>query len=502
MKQISPLLLVDFYKQSHVHMYPEGLQLLFSNFTPRKTRMKGVNYMVHFGMQYFVKEYLIDQWNKNFFERPKDEVMNEFKNFMEKTLGPLPSYDHIEKLHDLGYLPLSIWALPEGTRVPMRVPSFVIYNTHKDFAWMTNFLETLTSNVLWSMCTTATIADQYKKLFSAAALETTGSPFCNFQAHDFAMRGYSSVETTGTSGAGHLLSFMGTDSIPAIQFLRDYYGADMDKELIGTSVPATEHSVMTSYGKEKEIDAFERLLTLYPSGILSIVSDSFDLWAVCTKFLPKLKEKILARDGKLVIRPDSGNPVDIICGTEKTLTNINWSGKPSTEMHKKECEMKGVVELLWDVFGGTVNEQGYKVLDSHIGVIYGDSITLDRAREINERLKAKGFASTNWVAGVGSFTYQYNTRDTFGSAIKATYCEVEKDGVIEKRNIFKDPITDDGTKKSATGLLAVYDSPYGLLLREKATWEEVKNCAFVNIFENSKLKNEVTLAEIRERLKQ
>ena len=241
-----------------------------------------------------------------------------------------------------------------------------------------------------------------------------------------------------------------------------------------------------------EYATFKELLKTYPTGILSIVSDTFDLWQVCVDYLPRLKEEILARDGKVVIRPDSGDPVDIICGL------LPYSSELSAE-EMRHPSYKGVIELLWDVFGGTINEQGYKVLDSHIGAIYGDSITLDRAEQIFKRLESKGFASTNIVLGVGSFTYQFNTRDTFGFAMKATYVEVEGNG----REIFKDPITDDGTKKSATGLLHVTKSnENGYMLVDKVTWDNEKNGELKAIYINGQFENQTTLTEIRERLKQ
>jgi len=272
--------------------------------------------------------------------------------------------------------------------------------------------------------------------------------------------------------------------------LEKYYSANIETELVGSSVPASEHSVMTSYGKEDELGAFKRLLEQFPSGIISVVSDSFDLWKVLTEFLPELKEQILARDGKLVVRPDSGDPVDIICGKETSFDN-----------GESVAELKGVIELLWDVFGGTLvtGEDGrpYKMLDSHIGAIYGDSITLDRATQICERLKAKGFATTNIVLGVGSYTMNYNTRDSLGIAVKSTYCEVG--GVA--REIFKDPITDDGTKKSAKGLTAVFKNEKGdFYLKDQATWAEVESCELKTVFKDGKLFNEPSLSEIRKRL--
>jgi nicotinamide phosphoribosyltransferase len=260
---------------------------------------------------------------------------------------------------------------------------------------------------------------------------------------------------------------------------------------------------MCAGGKEDEIDTFRRLLDTYPTGILSVVSDTWDLWKVCTEHVVTLKEEIMARDGKLVIRPDSGNPVDILCGT---LTPYDSS--TGEDYHKSyRVREKGVIELLWDVFGGTINEQGYKVLDPHIGAIYGDSITIDRADEICSRLEAKGFASTNVVLGIGSFTYQYNTRDTFGFAMKATYVEVNKpkfegDFNPEGREIFKDPITDDGTKKSATGLLCVtFNEEKEIYLVDKVDWEHEYEGLLQTIYIDGEFDNITTLTDIKSRLK-
>ena len=382
-------------------MYSPNMTLLYSNLTPRKSRIPGVEKMVFFGLQYFIKEYLINQWDELFFKKPIEEVIVNYAHFITLTLGTKEvEIKHIKDLHDLGHLPLEIKALPEGSLVPMRVPCLTIKNTEPRFGWLVNFLETCLSNVIWSPCTTATIALEYRKLLNNFA-EMTGADkgFIQFQAHDFAQRGYSSVETSMTSGAGHLLSFVGTDTIPAILFLQEYYDADIKKELVGTSVPATEHSIMCVNAAEMgELESFKDLIqNVFPSGIISIVSDTWDLWKVCTEYLTELKDVILARDGKVVIRPDSGDPIDIICGTgEKIVLNFG-----EEDFEKLSSIGKGVIELLWDVFGGTTNEKGYKVLDPHIGAIYGDSITLERAREILERLKSKGFASSNIVFGVG-----------------------------------------------------------------------------------------------------
>ncbi|MEO7490712.1 MAG: nicotinate phosphoribosyltransferase, partial [Ferruginibacter sp.] len=345
----NPFLLTDYYKVGHVFQYPDKTELVYSNLTPRNSRLKDINEMVFFGLQYFTKEYLISYFNENFFDQPLDAVMQNYKRRIATSIGALPTYEHLEKLHRLGYLPIEIKALPEGSKVPMKVPCITLVNTLPEFYWLTNFLETLLSAIVWQPCTSATIAHAYRKLLDKYAAET-GVPadFVQWQGHDFSFRGMSSLETAMLSGMGHLLSFTGTDTIPAIDGLEQYYNANAEKELIGGSVAATEHSVMCSGSKDGELETFKRLITkVYPAGIVSIVSDTWDLWKVCTEYLPALKGDILNREGKVVIRPDSGDPVKIICG--------NPDGKTI-------AEQKGVVELLWDVFGGTITAQGYKLL--------------------------------------------------------------------------------------------------------------------------------------------
>lgn len=483
MMNINPFLLTDYYKVGHIFQYPDKTQLVYSNLTPRKSRLKDIDEMVFFGLQYFIKEYLVSYFNDNFFEQPKEKVIAEYKRRITTSLGAgLPGYQHLEALHDLGYLPIEIKALPEGSRVPMRVPCLTIVNTLPEFYWLTNFLETLLSAVIWQPCTSATIAYEYRKLLDRYAKETgVDKAFVQWQGHDFSFRGMSSLETAITSGMAHLLSFTGTDTIPAIDALEKYYGANADTELIGGSVAATEHSVMCSGSKDGELETFKRLITeIYPSGIVSIVSDTWDLWKVCTEYLPALKKTILARDGKVVIRPDSGDPVKIICGNAGGTT---------------EAERKGVVELLWDVFGGTITPEGYKMLDGHIGAIYGDSINIERATAICEGLKAKGFAS-QVVFGIGSFTYQYNTRDTFGTAMKATYVVIDGEG----REIFKNPVTDDGTKRSATGLLQVKKENGIYVLHDQVNREQEKDSELTTVFIDGKLVKEYSLSEIRNQL--
>lgn len=572
---LTPMLLCDFYKLSHREQYPQGTEVIYSTWTGRTSRKDGIHNVVAFGFQSFVKEYLIDYFNENFFNKNKVDIVSEYTRIIKNTLGKtIVDTQHIEDLHDLGYFPIVIKAVPEGTLVPIRTPMLTIENTNPKFFWVTNFLETLMSCQLWQPITSATIALQYRKILNKYASETNGDlSGVQFQGHDFSMRGMSSVESAMLSGAGHLLSFTGTDSIPAISYLEQYYNADVEKELVGCSISATEHSVMCTYGYEEQIEAYKRLITeVYPDGFASIVSDTWDLWEVLDKIIKPLKTEILNRDGRIVIRPDSGDPVDIVCGKVqivdlsckeycKTLENCkNWMSEilledlrsktehgemgdsqvsgifkfdgntyeitvePFWDRYDKQyyyidgsevtkCkivelsnEQKGVVEILWDIFGGTITDKGYKQLDTHIGCIYGDAITTERCTQICERLKAKGFASTNMVFGIGSYTYQYNTRDTFGFALKSTYAKVNG----EERMLFKDPVTDNGVKKSQRGRVVVCNvsSDDDEVLGFKDGFnkqEEIEASAQYSnvlrtIFEDGVLTRDEKLADIRSRL--
>jgi len=544
--KIDPIQAIDFYKSGHKFQYPEGTEIVYSNFTPRSGRLankaqnaadKGA---VLFNLQGFAKWFLIDCFNENFFYKPKAEILKKYENRMKNSLV-MSEFDtsHIEALHDLGYLPIRIDALAEGSFVPYNVPMFTMVNTLPDFYWLTNYLESVISAEVWKSCTTATTALQYRLILQEYALKT-GSPldFVLWQGHDFSFRGQSGVHDASSSSAGHLLSFLGTDTIPAIDYLENYYsGLDT---FVGGSVPATEHSVMCMGGKESEIETFERLLNTYPTGVLSIVSDTWDFWKVISEYSVQLKPKILARKpnaiglAKVVFRPDSGDPADILCGREYKVINSDYTerdarddnetvlyyedtkefwevehedeygyGNESWYRHTnrikqlKEVEVKGAVEVLWDIFGGTITETGHKILDSHVGLIYGDSITIARAKDILSRLEAKGFASANVVFGIGSYTYQYVTRDTHGFAVKSTWGKINGE-VIE---IFKDPVTDSGVKKSAKGLLKVIKDENGSFkLLDQQQMKDMSNCEMQLVFCDGVLINETTLVEVRERI--
>lgn len=450
----NPMTLIDFYKADHRRQYPAGTSRVYSNMTPRSSRVEGQDRVVFFGLQAAIQRHLIDDM-RAFFAAPVDDVCERYAARINGALGPNSiGTDHIRALHALGYLPLEFRALPEGTAVPLRVPMFTVENTHDDFAWLVNYYETILSASVWGPCTSATYALRLKRLLLQYANDTGASTeFTNWQGHDFSMRGMMGVDAAAMSGAGHLLYFTGTDTVPALDWVETYYPTS---GFIGGSVAATEHSVMCAGGAENETETFERLLALYPAGIVSVVSDTWDLWHVLQTILPSLRTRIMAREGKMVIRPDSGDPVKIICGDPDAPAD-----SPAR---------KGVVQLLWEVFGGTVNTAGFRELDSHIGVIYGDSINYERAVAILEGLKAIGFTSSNIVLGVGSFSYQYVTRDTYGFAMKATHVVVDGVG----HSIFKKPATDDGQKNSATGYLSVFDGFGGLTLAQDVSRAEME----------------------------
>lgn len=492
--RIFPLHAADFYKTGHLKMYPQGTEYVYSNFTPRSDKLANMlagfdSKVVFFGLQGTIQWLLIDLWNAEFFHRPKDEVVGKFKRRMDGSLGAgAVATEHIEALHDLGFLPLHIKALPEGIRVNIGVPVFTVMNTDKRFYWLTNYIETMLSAESWKTITTATTAYEYRRLLDDYA-KRTGSPaeFVPWQGHDFSMRGMSGIHDAVKSGAGHLLSFAGTDCIGAIDYLEDYYGAA--SEFVGGSVPATEHSVMCMGGEEAEIETFRRLVQdLYPSGVVSIVSDTWDFWHVLTAYAPALKDVIEARApdalglAKVVFRPDSGDPEKIICGDPEAP-----DGTP---------EHRGAVQCLWDVFGGTVTATGHRMLNPRVGLIYGDSITLARASHILEGLDAQGFASGNVVFGIGSYTYQYVTRDTFGFAYKSTW------GVVggEPRKLFKDPVTDSGSKKSAKGLLRVERTDSCFALHDKQTLDEEGRGELRTVFMDGVAHSVESLSIIRARL--
>lgn len=566
---IKPLHSIDSYKLSHKPAYPIGTELVYSNLTPRSLQHLNVplqykeNVIAWVGGQATIQD-LIDLWDANFFSEDFETVDEFYKTRIAPFAGTDYDTAHIKELHELGYLPLEIRTLPEGTMVPAGVPVLTIVNTDKRFYWLTNYLETHLSAEIWKTPTAATLAYYYNKILKTWAEKTGGSvDFIPFQAHDFSHRGMSGSLDAAKTGVGHLAFSLGTDNIVSVDYIEYhyFYPEDHGKNLIGCSVPATEHSVATAYGKD-EREYLRRIVTeVYPKGIVSVVADSYDFFGFLTNHIAGLKEEILARGtdalgmSKVVVRPDSGDPVDIICGKNASYIQLKnadalndflvsaesyedkvfvYDGKSYivgdieefireygedaianangynlkffleqsliteyTSQYSVE-EEKGAIEILWEIFGGTTNEKGFRTLNSKIGLIYGDSITLERADQILSRLAAKGFASDNVVFGIGSYTYQYLTRDTLGWAMKATYT-VANGNEIE---LFKDPKTDNGTKKSAKGLLKVLPTDKGYVLVDQVTWEESQYDTSLSVlYKDGEYKKFEDFNEIRNRFK-
>ncbi len=389
--------------------------------------------------------------------------------------NPIGVENKVRALADLGYWPLSIKAAPEGSVIEVKNVLMTIRNTHPDFAWTVGFLESYLLKV-WNTSTVATSSLGFRRLFEKYAEETgSASGMVPFQVHDFGYRGCSSEETAALSGMAHLVSFLGTDTVLAVKAAKEIYNAS---EPIGLSVPATEHSVMCAFGREHEIDAFRRMLAQNQSGIVSIVSDTYHLWNVLTNFAPKLKDEIMARDGKVVFRPDSGEPKLILCGDPAAL--------PGSPAHK------GVIRLLDEVFGSTVNAKGYRELNPKVGAIYGDGMYFARIADILGTIKEMGYATSNIVIGVGGILLQQHNRDDLGFAIKATFATVNG----EHRELFKDPITDPG-KRSHKGLmrLDLVDGRY--ITTDRLTEAEEKGGLLKEVYRDGKLTNETTFDEIR-----
>jgi len=568
----------DNYKTFHVKAYHPDITTVYSNYTSRSGRLSNIKdnkEVVFVGLQYFIKDVLIHEYNETFFKLSKVTAVGSFKRIIDSMTGGDYDASHFEALHDLGYLPLEIKALPEGVSVPYGVPPLTFKNTVDGFQWLSNYIETVLSTENWPIQTSATTAKAYLRnvinSFDRAGLPHDLVPF---MCHDFSFRGMQGRHAAAMSGFGHLCSFAGTDTIPAVLFAEKYYNADVEKELVGASVCATEHSTACSYIMsmaeengitkfEAELDYVRYLMGKVPTGILSHVSDSFDFWKFVEEGLPLLKDEIMERDGKLVVRPDTGCPVKVLCGIEvekldswsKANTFEEWKEDVACEMDERFCdnldavnphysethtfgfedkvyevtyapdlnrhdktyyfvdnygsdvskctfvekeltsEDKGLVQCLWDLFGGTVTDKGFKVLDDHIGAIYGDSITLDRQEQIIERLEAKGFAALV-VLGIGSYSYQYVTRDTHCSAVKSTYVIKDGKGV----EVFKDPKT-DSSKKSARGLLRVELENGKYVLYDQQTPEQELQGELTPVFRDGVLLKETSLSEIRERVK-
>lgn len=576
----------DGYKVGHGPMYRRGTRRVYTNQTPRTDKIyrreatpfyDGL--LVVAGIQGGIQE-IHENWHDSFFSKPKAEVIDFFATMMTGYFGSRPlAVAQMAELHDIGYLPVEIKALAEGLKVPMGTPVFTITNTVDSAFWLVNYLETVLSDTTWQPMTNATTAEEFFAIASHFSKLTGGTEFdVTVQNHDFSARGMPGMEAATRSNFPHLFRHIGTDTISCLPYAVRYYDAPADS-LIGVSVPATEHAVTSSNIMfiEQELKAgtyefvnaeqlaiaakmggnredirlvaevmfvYELLEVLVPEGIVSNVSDTYDFWAMITRGYSYLKAVIMRRQsngitpGRLVVRPDSGDPVKVICGMSPVagvdgkaidfeseaaacdFLDYTWQNywhcdcikiggkfyefRASVESYGIDTDVEypyevvaGAVRTLWKNFDGTVNEKGYKVFNDHIGLIYGDSITRKRALEILTRLEKNGYASSCVVFGVGSYSYQGNTRDTFGFAVKATETVVG-----EKRiTIFKDPKT-DSKKKSAKGLLFVGRNSEGFFLENDVSPEQEasEENLLKPLYKNGQFLRRTTLAEIRERL--
>ena len=484
---IMMMLMSDTYKHTHPRMYPQNLTKLVSYLTPRKNMSVAFPNMVFFGLQAFIVDYLMDGFHEQFFDKPLKAIEYEYKHYMDIQIGvDNTEWPKIKALHELGYLPLEIRALPEGSVVNMGIPVVEMTNTHPDFAWVVQWVECILQAELWAPCAYATVGKAYHDLAEKYYNETTDGADPFMAMADFGMRGMSCMEDSIRASASWLLSFDKTSTIPALPYVDKYYAANCFVNGIGKGAVSTEHSVMgANFAIDgDEITFVKRLLTeLYPNTSFSMVSDTYDYWNMVDNIIPACKDEIMAHNGKLLIRPDSGDMVEITIRT---------------------------IERLWDTFGGTVNYKGYKVLDPHIGLIYGDGCTLNRVHEIYEELKNRGFAANNVVFGVGAFCFHalfddnnkmtVITRDTFGMAMKATYGEFGD----KKLFIYKDPKTDDGNlKKSHKGCCRVWkysnNTPY-VCNDEFMGLVQDHETMLKTVFRNGTLTNVDTFIKIRERM--
>lgn len=447
------LLLTDSYKLSHYKQYPSGTSHIYSYFESRGGKFEQVTF---FGLQYLLKEYLAGEVVT---QAKIDQAAKLYAaHFGSETLFNREGWEYILEKYQ-GRLPIRIKAVAEGAVIPTHHVLMTVENTDPKCYWLSNFLETLLVQ-LWYPCTVATTSKAVRSLI-LSYLEKTGDPsLIDFKLHDFGFRGVSSVESAGIGGAAHLVNFMGTDTVTALTFIQEYYQPD---SMFGFSIPAAEHSTITSWKQEGELDAYRNMLDQYPEGLVAVVSDSYDVYHACEKLWGEaLKEKILARNGTLVVRPDSGVPKDVVLK---------------------------VTEILGEKIGYTINEKGYKVLVPQIRVIQGDGVNYESIGEILENLAVNGWSADNITFGMGGALLQKVHRDTQKFAFKCSCATV--DG--QDRLVFKDPITDHGKKSKKGRLKLIFkDNEY-----HTVNLDEEGEDLLVTVFENGEILKDYTFDEVK-----
>ena len=600
---MNPFLLTDFYKLTHILQYRPELRELTSYLTPRGSRLKGVDKVVFFGLSSYVHSYVVENFRENFFTRNFEYCECEIREVLELGLGYTDemidkTIGHFKALHDLGYLPVEINAVPEGTLVPMGVPCVEIKSTNPEFFWVGQALEASLSAAIWHPMVSATIAREYRKIARGAFSATVENGIDERTSMcDFSMRGQESNESAVNASVAWLTSMWNSSTVAARKRIKDVYGIskspvttftkqwkphytygvrDKMKNTIVRGLTSTEHSVMTSHAcldGGDEIPTFKYLFDLYKNVSFAAVCDSYDFWNVLTNILPNnFMEEINDRGKRGVfigVRHDSAEPVDALCGTVPVLDEksvMSFKEVPSnliegdtklfriivrdldavhfrssirkngifdykgqvyqmmsvdgeylfTAFDKVDDEVgryaiirplnrprtweeKGMVETMYEIFGGSVNSKGYKVLNPGIKAVYGDSITITRAKKIYERLAAKGFAANNVSLGVGSFSFQALenedgslspfTRDSFAIAVKTTHSKyVDEYGTVCERWVYKSP-KNFSQKKSQRGLCRIFFDENGNLTYDDELYEKDlvgKNSALIPYFKDGK----------------
>jgi len=451
----------DSYKYSQFNQYPEGTEYIYSYIESRGGKYDET---VFFGLQAFIKEYLCGPVVTM-------EMIDEAEAIITAHGEPFnrEGWEYIVKEHG-GNLPVIIKAVPEGTVVGVHNVLATIVNNDPKCYWLTSFLETALLRAIWYPTTVATNSREIKKVILDALVRTGNPDDIGFKLHDFGARGVSSLESAGIGGTAHLVNFMGTDTVEALLFARRYYGADM----AGFSVPAMEHSTVTSWGREREVDSYRNMVKKNgkPGGIVSAVSDSYDIFNACKLWGTELKQDILDSGATLVVRPDSGHPATVVL----------------------KC-----IQILDEHFGSEVNEKGYKVL-SNVRVLQGDGINIDSVKEILDTIIAEGYSADNVVFGQGGALLQIVNRDDQKFAMKCSAAFVNGEWV----DVFKDPITDQG-KQSKKGQLKLVKNggidkdgnPCYITVNHHDKMFNVLHDELEVVFSNGKLIRDLTFDEVR-----
>jgi nicotinamide phosphoribosyltransferase len=459
------LMLSDSYKATHWKQYPKGTTKVYSYLESRGGKFDNT---LFYGLQYFIKQYLSGQV-------VTEEKIQQAKKFWDAHLGTglfnEDGWRHILNKHR-GRLPVRIKAVPEGTVVKTGNVLVTVENTDPEVPWLTNFLETILLQV-WYPITVGTLSREVKKNLIKYLKKTTNynseeiKGIVAFMLHDFGFRGVSSVESAGLGGSSHIINFMGTDTVSAILFAQEFYNTENP---LAFSIPASEHSTITSWGEPFEVKAMENMLDSYPTGLVACVSDSFDIIRACRDYWgTALRDKILSRDGRLVIRPDSGDPVQTL---------------------------KQIFHILWDKFGGTTNDKGFKVLDPHVRVIQGDGVNYESISDICNMMIEEGFSVENIAFGMGGALLQKVDRDTQKFAFKCSSITINGEEAEVRKNPIE--INEKGErvqsfKKSKAGRLKLVN---GQTIEQS---HDEEGDELVEVFLNGQVMKEWTFEEVRER---